>query len=646
MTARNATEPGAVIEHDLAVAVVDTLLRENYGGLAQRVRPGPGGPVLDLPGPGGPARGPGRPGLVLPLEPDGFLADLRIRRPGQPLTLGDVDAAVAALADPRDHDGVTAFAAECRQALAALRLQDRERLSLGGTWGPGDGPRAHPGLIGARGGPAAARLGPAGQLGYEALAARLPHPAYPTSPGRLGFSDAGALRYAPEHRPRFELNWVAVPRDALVRAGAAPPAWWPRPADVGLPPSLAGTHDLLPVHPLTAQRALARALAEAGLTDPAPAGPGPAVSGPAVPVDPVDPAVPAGCGPERDRAVIAPGTWLQVTPTLSTRTVALTRQPGTHLKLPLPASTLGRLDRRSIVPGTLADGALVRAMMAAAAERDDRLSALLLADEASYAHAGHPYLGYLLRRLPEGLRRCRVVPIAALLAPDPEAGPGGRPLVIEDLAAWWYGGDLPGMFRAYLRMLFGIHVHLFARYGIALEAHQQNAALVVPDPAADPGAPLRLLVKDFDGALLNHDRLTAALQPVLGHARPASSAFADDRLLTGSDDALADVFITIVLHLCAGALAFGLAERRIAPLGDLLALVRDTLAEALGRYPGEPAAALLRARLLDAGRLPGKAMVTAGTLVARARTRARDINKFYGTTGPNYLHHPAIWGAR
>jgi hypothetical protein len=39
-------------------------------------------------------------------------------------------------------------------------------------------------------------------------------------------------------------------------------------------------------------------------------------------------------------------------------------------------------------------------------------------------------------------------------------------------------------------------------------------------------------------------------------------------------------------------------------------------------------------------------MVTAGTLVAKARTGARDINKFYGTTGPGYLHHPAIRGAR
>ena len=46
---------------------------------------------------------------------------------------------------------------------------------------------------------------------------------------------------------------------------------------------------------------------------------------------------------------------------------------------------------------------------------------------------------------------------------------------------------------------------------------------------------------------------------------------------------------------------------------------------------------MLRARVLDADRLPGKSMVTAGTLVAKSRTGARDINKFYGTNGPNYL---------
>ena len=42
-------------------------------------------------------------------------------------------------------------------------------------------------------------MGGPGQLGYDALAATLPHPAYPTAESRLGFSDDDALRYAPEY---------------------------------------------------------------------------------------------------------------------------------------------------------------------------------------------------------------------------------------------------------------------------------------------------------------------------------------------------------------------------------------------------------------------------------------------------------------
>ena len=55
---------------------------------------------------------------------------------------------------------------------------------------------------------------------------------------------------------------------------------------------------------------------------------------------------------------------------------------------------------------------------------------------------------------------------------------------------------------------------------------------------------------------------------------------------------------------------------------------------------------LLRARTLDAARLVGKSMVTAGTLVDKARTGARDVNKYYGTSGPNYLRHPPAEPAR
>jgi len=324
---------------------------------------------------------------------------------------------------------------------------------------------------------------------------------------------------------------------------------------------------------------------------------------------------------------------------LSTRTVAVADDPGAHLKLPLPVSTLGLRNRRALAPGTLADGALVHQLLADCGNGDAGLGGLLLADDGDFAHAGHPFLGYLLRRLPGGLHRCRIVPVAALLAPSGEPSRTGRRvggLVVDDLAGDGFGGDPLAFFGAYLDLLFDVQVRLFVRYGIALESHQQNAAVVLR-----PDGELRLLVKDFDGALINHGRLAASLGqtlgPTLGPAAPGPSEFADPRLLTGSDDALADVFITISVHLCAGAIAFGLAELRYAPLAELLALIRRALTGALDRYADDPAARVLRARVLEADRLPGKAMVTAGTLRDSSRTGARDINKFYGTSGPNYL---------
>jgi siderophore synthetase component len=554
-----------ISEQDLAAAVLSALLRENFAGVANYLESDGQVPVLALPGL-----------PALPLEPDGFLTEFRIRPPGPSLTLDEVGKALQALADPADADGVEAFAQECREALAAhdLRAQKAPRITR---------------ALGRR--PAQAWRGPEGQLAYDTLAATQPHPAYPTAAARPGFTDDDALAYAPEYQPAFPLNWTAIPRPALTRGGPGLPSWWPRPSDVGLPAALDPEHELIPVHPLTTQRVLRQALAEAGL---------PAAK------------------------LIAPATRLKVTPTLSTRTVAVTSQPGVHLKLPLPTSTLGRLNRRSIMPGTLPDGALVRAIVAEAVHASPALDQLLLADESRYAHAGHPFLGYLMRQLPAGLDRCHLVPLAALLAPTPD----GLALVIGELAHQHGDGTVTGLFRDYLDVLFGLQVELFVRFGIALESHQQNAALVVDGP----DDPLRLLVKDFDGALINYERLTAAPIPV-----PGPGDFADPRLLTSSDDALADVFITITVHLCAGALAFGLAARDQAPPSVLLDLVRQSLTRALDRYPGHPAATLLRARVLTADRLPGKCMLTAGTLQSKARSGASDINKFYGTTGPNYL---------
>ncbi|SEF84731.1 Ferric iron reductase FhuF-like transporter [Thermomonospora echinospora] len=546
------TGPDArVIESTLAARILDTLVREDYAGLRRFVAGHelglPGGPAVrllrarpdDLTGQHGervPWPRPPQEPTAWPAGPlPGFLAEWCVD-PAAGLGLADVFAVVRRVADPRDD--VAAFERECRECLATLLLHEAARPQV---------------LDRLRGDPA---TGPG--TFYETLAAYTDHPVYPTGRCRVGLGEDDLRRYAPEFGPVFAMRWTAVPRERVTLAGERP-AWWPRPADVGLPQSLAGTHELLPVHPLTG-------------------------------------------GHE-----VAPLPYLDVRPTLSMRTVAVDGH--THLKVPLPTSTLGLRNRRTIVPRTLHDGALAERILRQVLAREPRLPALL-ADEQTYGHAGDPLLGYLVRRFPERTANAHVVPVAALTAEHPGGGS-----VIE---RW----DVASLFGDYLAALFAVNVTLF-RYGIALEAHQQNVSLVLGD------GPLRLLVKDNDGMLVHRRWLAAGIGP-------GFDAFEDRRMVTGDPEALAKVFVTITLHLCAGALAFGLAERGLLPLRTGLALVRERLDEALGSSPADR---LLRSRTLDAGRLPAKAMLTAGTLVDKARTGARDINKHYGPDGPNYLDY-------
>ncbi|MEV0665213.1 IucA/IucC family protein [Actinomadura luteofluorescens] len=443
------------------------------------------------------------------------------------------------------RDDTAAFERECLEALATIKLHDDAR------------PAVHRRLGRL---PAELRTGPG--TFYETLAAYNDHPVHPTGRSRSGLSLAELSRYAPEFAPSFPLRWAAV-RNAT-RAGTLP-EWWPRPSDVGL---RSGDVDgaMFPVHPLAARQV----------------GSLPGVS-------------------------LAPDPYLQVAPTLSMRTVAAA--PLDHVKMPLPTSTLGLRNRRTIMPGTLPDGALVERILRQVLSEEPSLP-VLLADEQTYGHADDPLLGYLVRRFPAETAHAHVVPVAALLAEAPDQGH-----VIE---RW----DVEALFGAYLSALLSWNVTLF-RYGIALEAHQQNVALVLD------GSPLRLLIKDNDGALIDPSRLREHVPPSPG-TDPRD--LIDRRMTTSDPEALARVFVTITLHLCAAAPALGLAERGLLPWRTGLRMIRERLDGALG-----PQDAFLRARTLDAGALPGKAMVTAGTLVDKARTGAADINKHYGPPGPNYL---------
>ncbi|MFB7373063.1 IucA/IucC family protein [Streptomyces sp. NPDC056222] len=580
-------------ERDLLLRVLGAFLREDVVGLRTRgVRvERTDGPWLRL------AASAGEDALLLPLAEDGFQSATTARLPllvresdGRELTTtGEIVDALAACADPADRGGFEAFAEECRQTLATMRLHARTRGEVAE-------------LLTARyGADPAEWTGLAGGLAHDTLAARIDHPVYPTARGRTGLGETQLRAHAPEFHPSFALRWIVVPRQAVTAPGMDPslPLHWPTPATLGLP-DLLPTHIALPVHPLTVGAPLREALRATGL---------------------------------EEAAVLAEPAYLEVVPTLSMRTVALAADPAVHLKLPLDTSTLGLRNRRTIKPGTLVDGAAGQRLLETVIAHEPRFrDTVLVADETAYAHAGHELLAFLVRRYPAGLEDCVVVPLAALLS----RAPGGRPL-IDHLADRYYRGDPVALLDAALTLLFDWQTTLFG-YGIALESHQQNVSLVLDD-GPDGRPRLRLLLKDNDGPRIN----TARMRDALAGDAPAPSAFDDARIFGDEDRPVIDLFATITVHLCAGAFAFGLARHGRAPLDVLLGLVRDRLAEAverLGTDSGQPGA-ILRTHVLDAPELPVKAMVSAGTLLTKERSGAIDINKHY-TTGPNYLRTTGI----
>ncbi|WP_308120220.1 IucA/IucC family protein [Streptomyces bambusae] len=587
-------------EETLLLRVLSAFVREDVVGLRTRSTTvdREDGRWLRLPLPDG-----GEPAaLLLPVAEDGFQGEYAARRPllvrepdGAELTGSEaVLGALTAFADPRDLPGFVAFAEECRQTLATMRLHDR---TAGEVFDD---------LTARYGADPADWTGLAASLAFDTLAARLDHPVYPTARGRSGLDDEQLRAYAPEFHPGFVLRWLAVPREALTVPGgpALLPASWPSPADLGLP-ELADSHLALPVHPLTLGAPLRDALREAGL---------------------------------EHTAVLADGTYGtygEAVPTLSMRTVGLAGEPDLHVKLPLATATLGLRNRRTIKPVTLVHGAAGQRLVEAVVAREPRFKdAILHADETVYAHAGHELLAVLCRRYPAGLDRAVVLPLAALLS----TAPGGR-LVVDHLADRFYDGEPVALLDACLTLLLDWQTTLYG-YGIALASHQQNISLVFDRTPEDGRTRVRLLFKDDDSPRLNVPRLRQTLG---AEADELLAPFQDPRMFGEDYRAVTDMLTTITLHLCAGSYAFGLAEHgRTASPEAVLGLVRERLAEAaerLGTGAGEPGAEL-RERVLDAVELPVKAMVTAGTLLTKERSGASDINTHY-TTGPNYLRRRA-----
>ena len=584
-------------ERDLIVRLLTTLLREDVAGLRTRgrvVRDADGGQWLAL------AR------LRIPVRPAGpahgdLLSDLavreavvvrtttgrRIRARRLLAVLNLISAELLRGLDPGPAAelaaGFRALRAEAVAALAGARLRRRRRARVFG--------RLRPELSGPAG------LGWPGAIGFETLAAHRDHPLYPFSLARVGLKIADLPRVAPEHRPELDLRWLLLPASVIEQHGRLPD-WWP---------VSAGSDEVaLPVHPAVPAALLHQALAELDLRP--------------------------------DRLARSPDAFR---PTLSLRTVAGIRYPAVHLKLPLPIRTLGRLNLRTLTRRSLADGVLVGSVLRLVLQREPEFAGLIrIADESRWLHAGHPLLAVLVRRWDtepndenrdgehhvENLAEAAIVPVAGLAG----IGPDGRP-VLSCLADRFADGDLDRLLDAYLRLMIGWSVRLWLRYGIVLEAHPQNVLVAVDRTAAGPR--VRLLLRDLDSAKLDLDRLAGSL----GGPAPTAADLNDERLAARDPGELADLFVTTTLHQCVAAVLIDLAAALRCPSHPWLALVRPLLERAAGGDPDSRDAAVLRAGIMAAARLPVKRALTAATLLPKTRTGAADVNKYYGADAPSYL---------
>ncbi|MFO3703606.1 IucA/IucC family protein [Xanthomonas codiaei] len=419
----------------------------------------------------------------------------------------------------------------------------------------------------------------------DQLASYRDHPFYPTARAKAGLEPSELRDYAPEFAPSFALRWLALPQAQLSCTSSPPAELWPAFGEVGLPPALAATHGLWPVHPLVWER-----LEQPGFE------------------------LPPG-------AVRAPLPWLDVRPGLSVRTLVPLQHPQLHLKLPIPMRTLGALNLRLIKPSTLYDGHWLERALRLIDARDAALRGrCVFVDESHGGHVGQArHLAYLLRRYPP-LEDSTLVPVAALCA----LLPGGRPMAIH-LAERFAQGDVHAWWRDYTELLLAVHLRLWLRYGIALEANQQNSVLVYA-----PGRPTRLLMKDNDAARIAMPQLRAQLPEIA-----ALGPLHDARIAVDDAQALAQMFCTIVLQLDLQAVLEGLAEWQPSLHAPLLAQLQRQLLQTLAQLDAEGIDTAPAYRLLGAPRLPVKYLLSAGSLLSKQLTGAADINKFYGDSAPN-----------
>ena len=423
-------------------------------------------------------------------------------------------------------------------------------------------------------------------LRADQIASYLDHPYYPTARAKFGLSDHDLEQFAPEFAQSFELRWLAIEK-SLVTLTSPQPECWPTMEQVGLPADFALSHELFPAHPLTL-----RSLD--GLPD---------------------------------GVIEAPVACLEVTPTLSVRTVVVNQAPQTHIKVPLIMRSLGTKNIRLIKPSTLYDGHWFERLLTHLEQTDKDLHGTFF--HCYEKHGGHvgddKTFAYIVREYPQSYFQDKaLVPVAALASPMPD----GR-LFLEHLAEQYYQQDTLTWFKDYVDLLCKVHLTLWIRYGIALESNQQNAII-----AFDEQGKMTLAMKDNDAARIWPERFQT-----FEHQSPVKcEQLFDQRITVDNELALGQMFTTITLQLDIAAIVEAMATRGIATSAYLYEVVANSLSQQLNQLDEQGHnTKLANEMLFESPNLYAKYLLSSGSLLSKEASGASDINKFYGLSAPNFL---------
>jgi len=205
--------------------------------------------------------------------------------------------------------------------------------------------------------------------------------------------------------------------------------------------------------------------------------------------------------------ILLPDLSIATRPTMSFRTVAADDAPGGPM-LKLPVSMRLTSVERTVSPKSAVMGPRVSALLERILATDAALAPVLSvvperfglhlidADDNRARHLSMIVRDNPITRIAGD--QC-LLPVGALFTPDFTADMTGAaaPMLLDTMLARQTSGSraerAARFFEAYLRVAIPAIVGLYLRYGIALEAHQQNTFVAI-DAA---GMPQRLVVRDF-----------------------------------------------------------------------------------------------------------------------------------------------------